>query len=407
MSFLMCPSTTCEIKLKYDHKRSFLNHIREHIQLNTIKLPFHCSQNGCTKTFFDLKIFSNHLNKFHEPNTEKNDLIKNNVPLNDSNIINTDFFSSESDPDFNDNDYLNNEEKNFVKNDTSTVKINLNTKAFDLVNHLRSKNVLSAVLINEIIDLFSDFIFDLVDIIQEEVFEHLEQASSLNKNNLQNIFNQVNKPFAFLSTTYKQQALLEETGFYVAPKSIYLGKREEISTKNEKAVAVQRNITFEYVSVYDTVKKLLENTEFKYELAQYSTIKEKNYYYDQHPIFKSKKNLRILLYYDDLEMCNGLGDVSGVYKGGMFYFTLLNLTRRHYSNLKNIFLVAICHSNDLKTFGYNKILHIIIEDIKKLEKIGIQIDEEVFFGSIAQCLGDNLGIHQIFGIQQRLKNNTR
>ena len=363
MSFLMCPSTTCEIKLKYDHKRSFLNHIREHIQLNTIKLPFHCSQNGCTKTFFDLKIFSNHLNKFHEPNTEKNDLIKN---------------------------------------DTSTVKINLNTKAFDLVNHLRSKNVLSAVLINEIIDLFSDFIFDLVDIIQEEVFEHLEQASSLNKNNLQNIFNQVNKPFAFLSTTYKQQALLEETGFYVAPKSIYLGKREEISTKNEKAVAVQRNITFEYVSVYDTVKKLLENTEFKYELAQYSTIKEKNYYYDQHPIFKSKKNLRILLYYDDLEMCNGLGDVSGVYKGGMFYFTLLNLTRKHYSNLKNIFLVAICHSNDLKTFGYNKILHIIIEDIKKLEKIGIQIDEEVFFGSIAQCLGDNLGIHQIFGIQQRL-----
>jgi hypothetical protein len=65
-------------------------------------------------------------------------------------------------------------------------------------------------------------------------------------------------------------------------------------------------------------------------------------------MFKNKKNLRIILYYDDLEMCNGLGDVAGVYKGGMFYFTLLNLTRNHYSSLKNIYLLVVSHFDDFK-----------------------------------------------------------
>ena len=85
----------------------------------------------------------------------------------------------------------------------------------------------------------------------------------------------------------------------------------------------------------------------------------------------------------------------------MFYFTVANLTRKHYSNLKNIFLVAVSHSEDLRSFGYNNVLQLIINDIKKLELTGIRIDQELFYGSLAQCIGDNLGIHQIFGLQQK------
>ena len=132
-------------------------------------------------------------------------------------------------------------------------------------------------------------------------------------------------------------------------------------------------------------------------LLSLQTQQKKNLYFDEHPLLSNQNNLRILLYYDDVEICNSLGDVSGIYKCGMFYFTLANLTRKHYSNLKNIFLVAICHSDDLKTYGYNRILSVIMRDIKKIETIGIKIEAEIFFGTIAQCMGDNLGIHQIFG----------
>jgi hypothetical protein len=62
-------------------------------------------------------------------------------------------------------------------------------------------------------------------------------------------------------------------------------------------------------------------------------VNEPNYY-KSHPLFKNKNNLRIRLYYDGLEMFYALGDSAGIYKGGMFYFTLPNLTRKHYSNVK-------------------------------------------------------------------------
>ncbi len=84
----------------------------------------------------------------------------------------------------------------------------------------------------------------------------------------------------------------------------------------------------------------------------------------------------------------------------MFYFTITNLSRKYYSKLQNIFLVAASHSDDLKVYGYNKVLEIIMADIKKIEKVGFKLGSEVYYGSIAQCIGDNLGIHQIFGIKQ-------
>jgi hypothetical protein len=77
-----------------------------------------------------------------------------------------------------------------------------------------------------------------------------------------------------------------------------------------------------------------------------------------------------MLYYDDLEMCNGLGDVAGVHKGGQFYFMLLNLTRKHYSNLKNTCQVAVYHIEVLKTFCFNAVNELITADINKIRYNG-------------------------------------
>jgi hypothetical protein len=44
-------------------------------------------------------------------------------------------------------------------------------------------------------------------------------------------------------------------------------------------------------------------------------------------------------------------------------------------------------------------------DIKKLETTGLNFDiNNKLRGSIAQGIGDNLGIHQIFGLQQKFIN---
>ena len=63
-------------------------------------------------------------------------------------------------------------------------------------------------------------------------------------------------------------------------------------------------------------------------------------------------NLKLLFYYDGSQMTNALGDTDGVYKCGMFYFSIENLTRKHNSCLKNIFLIAIMFVQDIKIYGF-------------------------------------------------------
>jgi hypothetical protein len=113
---------------------------------------------------------------------------------------------------------------------------------------------------------------------------------------------------------------------------------------------------------------------------------------------KNPNTIRILFYFDEIEVKNPLGSAAGVYKVGQFYFSILNLTRKHNSSLKNIFCIASAFNEDLKTYGFNRILEPIITDLKFLEKNGITIKNETFFASIFQVDAD-LGLHQIFGIK--------
>ena len=77
--------------------------------------------------------------------------------------------------------------------------------------------------------------------------------------------------------------------------------------------------------------------------------------------FWQKKNtLRLLLFNDEIEVKNPLGDIAGVYKLGMFYFSVLNPVIRHNSSLKNIFLVAVTFSEDIRRYGINSILKPIV-----------------------------------------------
>jgi hypothetical protein len=62
-----------------------------------------------------------------------------------------------------------------------TAKKEIENKAFKLVNHFRSKNQLSYTLLNEIIELFGDFINDLICIIKTQTF-NLYDINEKNKN---------------------------------------------------------------------------------------------------------------------------------------------------------------------------------------------------------------------------------
>ena len=188
---------------------------------------------------------------------------------------------------------------------------------------------------------------------------------------------------------------------FIRPQTIYLNKRLDIILTNNESIQVMKDVSFEYVSIKETIVKVLENEKIKIAIDQSFEVADKypKQYYKNNEFFKQKNALKILLYYDGLQMTNALGDTDGVYKAGMFYFALANLTRRHNSCLKNIYLIAIIFDQDVKSYGFDKVLTLIMDDICFLEIQGFQIKKDVYRASIAQFVADNLGIHEIFNLK--------
>lgn len=114
-----------------------------------------------------------------------------------------------------------------------------------------------------------------------------------------------------------------------------------------------------------------------------------------HPLFGIYTcALQIILYYDDVEICNPLGSkrskhklgtiplssLSGLYLTimycynpqrfylyvGLLYFTLGNLLPQNRSSLQHIYLVGVVKKRILKTYGMNEILKPIVKDLKAL-----------------------------------------
>ena len=67
------------------------------------------------------------------------------------------------------------------------------------------------------------------------------------------------------------------------------------------------------------------------------------------------------------------------------------------------------NAGDVKTYGYDKIMRPIVDDLKELETTGLTINSDVYNGtvkaSIAQITGDNLGVNGICGFIESFVGN--
>lgn len=85
--------------------------------------------------------------------------------------------------------------------------------------------------------------------------------------------------------------------------------------------------------------------------------------------------------------------------------SLANIPNYFRSKGDQIQLVLLCTENNLKNFGFDKILQRTISDIQIIEKFGITVDSVTFYGSLFCVLGDNLGSHQIGGFMESFSNS--
>ena len=112
--------------------------------------------------------------------------------------------------------------------------------------------------------------------------------------------------------------------------------------------------------------------------------------------------LSIGLYIDDFEVCNPLGTSRKTHKLCAVYWGLSNLPPGSHSSLTSIYLAVLCKTDNVKSYGYGKVLEPLICDLRSLEVDGIFVPQlgTSLKGTVQTIAADNLGAH---GLQALLR----
>jgi hypothetical protein len=267
----------------------------------------------------------------------------------------------------------------------------------------------------------TDKIFNLSKELMSNVNQVYYECASLNNGNQNssdsNIFNSANdlilRQIEKWDTRYKRDKIIKAQSEYVEAKRII------IDNSNDPRSEESTNNSFYYVSILDTLKSLFSQEEFKefyfqnngenkpHKCAQgsYSDFCcgenfQKNTLFAKYP-----DSLQIQFFMDDFDPTAALKTKSGEHKICGVYFVIRNLPSKFLSKMRNMYLVALCKSSYIKG-NFNLLLEPIVEDLKILESIGIDIGGGKYLrGTLINVAFDNLGGNIVFGMIQCFNAN--
>nr|XP_046269580.1 uncharacterized protein LOC124072313 isoform X1 [Scatophagus argus] len=182
-----------------------------------------------------------------------------------------------------------------------------------------------------------------------------------------------------------------------------------------------RKRTFQYIPLLQSLQQLLSHKGVLDHLEtqriqnqplscfqEYRTVRDGEYY-KQNP-FLSGEGFRIAvnLYVDDFEICNPLGTSRKKHKLCGVYWVLGNLPPGSHSKLTSIYLAVLCKSDDVKAYGYEKVLEPLLQDLYILEQHGVFISQVGQFvkGSVQCVIADNLGAHALGGFVESFSGGS-
>ena len=228
----------------------------------------------------------------------------------------------------------------------------------------------------------------------------------------------VSCPFKEVDTSYKQRKFFVNSDGFVEPHELPLGAGyfpcNNPLTGNVQQV--RKQVTFQYVPIKNLLKMVLEHTDLLSIAAKYSPSTDdlmRDLHDGEHckgsEFLSSPSTIRLIVYIDDFEVTNPLSPKAGIHKLGAVYCTISNVPPQYRSTLSNILLVMLFNSGDAKLYGYSAVFKQFITDLKSLEAEGIHIHTPDFNGvvhvAVGQFVGDNLGIHSLFGYAEGFTAN--
>ncbi len=404
LTTFLCQKCSCK---ELSNEKEYFSHINQHLrQYETIT----CMFEGC---MFETNIygtFNSHKNRKHNPHTLndfKAGVVKHSVQSDESGSPEDDSPSTSADIDFvalsnADSDTDTSEDlSKVVEQKIASVLLKLensfhvpSTAIDELLDelHFLLSTVSVPITYSSLSEFFKNKNLDVDSLIIKELADVLCKSNPL--------VNAIGKdgPFA---TAYKRKVYYKDLLNIVEPVEFILDQK--------------KSRTFQYIPILQSLQQLLgctgvlnsfvnshgaqESTTDQVENQQYHSVRD-GVYFKENP-FLSGDDLRICLtlYIDDFELCNPLGTSRKKHKLCSVYWILNNLPPGSHSALSSIYLTLLCKSDDVKLYGYGKVLEPLLKDLCVLEEHGVFISKLGKFvkGTVHSVVADNLGAHSLAG----------
>ena len=270
-------------------------------------------------------------------------------------------------------------------------------------------------MVNDILDGTSTLIERVKEHLKQKVLNCVnEKADELTAESVEEIFYSFEDPFTNLKTSYLQSSFLESNHNFIKPIQYILSTRISFKNKGSKRVICEQQDTMVYVPILQSIQQLLSNPKIADIVTSQSHFSKEGFLFDicdgdcfkNNQIFQEHPDgLQIILYHDEVEVCNPLGTHTGKHKIDLYYYTLGNIGPKHRSKLCAIRLLAIVKADDVSRYGQNKVLTPIINDLNTLASgytFVINGKPKELFGAVVSCLGDTEGQQQWGGFKVKV-----
>lgn len=239
--------------------------------------------------------------------------------------------------------------------------------------------------------------------------KHLGNTSSQLEKEAMNIFDNFIDPFAGVATTFRQDSVIKKQFSCLEAEEVSIG---QTICKKKCGDLFLKDKVFHYVPLIRSLEQFLSHPRILSLVQMGPQRCKEGFFYDivdgailkSHPLFSQQPNaLQIVLYTDEIEICNPIGSFASKNKLLTVYYTLGNINPKYRSKLASIRLLAIARSADLRHSGVDVILNRIKEDMDALYS-GVKIQtvngEKTIYGAMVSLCGDTLAQHELAGFKE-------
>ena len=278
-------------------------------------------------------------------------------------------------------------------------------------------------LINLIMNDASDLFDSLLNCLKSETSNRLQSlgASKDYLSEIENVFNKFSVPFHNVKTERKRLSQFESYDTLIMPQNYKIGERTDFKTNLGGTTRINIPLTAQLIPIRYVLKKFFEMPSVFQETEKYINFlflgNEIISNIIQSPHWKkklarhdpSKKVYPLLLYFDDYENNNPLGSHKGISKCGAVYLSIPCLPPEFQAKIENIFLFILFNSLDRTSFTNSIVFQKTFEELKFLQNTGITLNlptgKQTLYFDLALIIGDNLGLHSIFGFTESFRAN--